>query len=44
MYLNHMLTVGEEEPDFSVRCVETVTAMETIPRLISSVDGPQTEK
>ena len=44
VYLNIMLTVGEEEPDFSVRGVETVTAMETIPCLISSVNGPQTKK
>ena len=38
-----VLTVGKEEPDFSVSTEETVAAMETVFGAISSIDGAQTE-
>ena len=38
-----VLTVGKEEPDFSVSTEETVAAMETVLGAIRSINGSQTE-
>lgn len=41
--LSHVLTVREKEADFLGCAGETVTAMETIPCVVTSIDRPQTE-
>ena len=38
-----VLTVGKEEPDFSVGTEETVAAMETVLGAVRSIDCPKTE-